>query len=425
MAKATGVLDGSAIPAGPAPRLLSGKVSPTPALTSVSLRLRRSYRGRCYAYDGASARFVRSRCGQGSFFKVSTSSGFSYLLPATLARGRYVLDVQATDTAGNNTSLARGSSRIVFYVGEACRGARAAGGAGAGALRLRPRRGQGAERRRARRHARLRREGRALVGRAAGARPGDGDEPADAQRDRVHRATAVASCRASTGWPAGSSGGHSVDWFYYVNGIEASKGAAATNVHPGDHIWWDRHDWSPTDDVRAVVGSFPEPFPQRDRRQAPAGARGMRERGRLRLPHRDRRLRAQHVPAAVAALGSGAGAAHTLRVAVGTWREIAGVSDVRELSGGRARAASTRASRGRAPTLRCWTKPPAPRRRSPAGAGLIAATRNGEDAPVWAVTGTDAAGVTRAASAFDGATLKNRFAVAVDAGAPALPRPGR
>jgi hypothetical protein len=83
----------------------------------VSLRLRRSYRGRCYGFDGASVRFVRSRCGQGSFFKVSKSSAFSYLLPAALARGRYVLDVQATDAAGNKTSLARGSSRIVFYVG--------------------------------------------------------------------------------------------------------------------------------------------------------------------------------------------------------------------------------------------------------------------------------------------------------------------
>ena len=60
-----------------------------------------------------------------------------------------------------------------------------------------------------------------------------------------------------------------------------------------------------------------------------------------------------------------------------------------------------------------------------AGAGLIAATRTGEDAPVWAVTGTDTAGVDRAAAALDSATLKNRFAVAVGASGPlALPRPG-
>jgi hypothetical protein len=86
-------------------------------VTSVSLRLRRSYRGRCYTYDGTSTRFVSARCGQGSFFKASTQSSFSYLLPESLRPGRYVLDAQATDAAGNVTRLARGTSRIVFYVG--------------------------------------------------------------------------------------------------------------------------------------------------------------------------------------------------------------------------------------------------------------------------------------------------------------------
>src|SRR5581483_9192714 len=55
-------------------------------------------------------------------------------------------------------------------------------------------------------------------------------------------------------------GGGSRDWFYYVNGVEAQKGAAATRLHDGDHVWWDRHDWSATQTVPAVVGSFPQPF---------------------------------------------------------------------------------------------------------------------------------------------------------------------
>ncbi|MGH2892293.1 MAG: DUF4430 domain-containing protein, partial [Solirubrobacteraceae bacterium] len=33
--------------------------------------------------------------------------------------------------------------------------------------------------------------------------------------------------------PSGSGS----DWFYYINGVQASKGAAATAVHAGDHIW--------------------------------------------------------------------------------------------------------------------------------------------------------------------------------------------
>jgi hypothetical protein len=227
------------------------------------------------------------------------------------------------------------------------------------------------------------------------------------------------------GLAGGQQHGRPIDWFYYVIGVEASKGAASTNVHPGDHIWWDWHDWTATDDIPAVVGSFPQPF-----------LNGI---GGKRLPVRVEcasvgsaacdtvvaRLRAQHVPAAVAALGAGAGAAKTLRVAVGTWREIAGVSDVRELrSGPQASGVYARFSAsGTALTLLDEAARPA--QTLAAGGGLIAATRTGEDAPVWAVTGTDTAGVQRAAGAFDAATLKNRFAVAVGAsGALALPRPG-
>src|SRR5579862_1407803 len=50
------------------------------------------------------------------------------------------------------------------------------------------------------------------------------------------------------------------DWFYYVNGIQGGRGAAGTPVHKGDRIWWDLHDWTATDSIPAVVGSFPEPF---------------------------------------------------------------------------------------------------------------------------------------------------------------------
>lgn len=116
VAKAVGVLEGHVYPRKDAPRVLAGTVLADTPVTSVSLELRRSYKGRCYAYDGLSTRFVRARCGRGRFFKVSTTSSFSYLLPSALAPGRYVLDIEATDAAGNHTTLARGTSRIVFYV---------------------------------------------------------------------------------------------------------------------------------------------------------------------------------------------------------------------------------------------------------------------------------------------------------------------
>jgi hypothetical protein len=63
-------------------------------------------------------RFRAMGCGaaHGVYFSVGSQASFSYLLPETLAPGRYVLDIEATDTAGEHTTLARGTSRIVFYV---------------------------------------------------------------------------------------------------------------------------------------------------------------------------------------------------------------------------------------------------------------------------------------------------------------------
>jgi hypothetical protein len=51
------------------------------------------------------------------------------------------------------------------------------------------------------------------------------------------------------------------DWFYFVNGYEADRGAAEYRVHAGDVIWWDFREWSgEVAGVGVVVGAFPEPF---------------------------------------------------------------------------------------------------------------------------------------------------------------------
>jgi hypothetical protein len=71
---------------------------------------------------------------------------------------------------------------------------------------------------------------------------------------------------------------------------------------------------------------------------------------------------------------------------------------------------------------------------APQGTGLVAALRPGTDAPTWAVTGVDSAGVEAAARALDERALRDRYAVAATpAGVRALPlggspgsrRPGR
>ena len=116
VARAGSVTEGHVYSRKDAPRLLRGTVSTHASVAGVSIELRRSYRGRCSAYDGVTERFKRTRCGGGSFFSVGSTPSFSYLLPAALAPGRYVLDIQATDTLGNRTTLARGSTRTVFFV---------------------------------------------------------------------------------------------------------------------------------------------------------------------------------------------------------------------------------------------------------------------------------------------------------------------
>jgi hypothetical protein len=116
VAKFTGLAESHVYARGRAPRLLTGTVTAHSAVTSVSIALRRRYHGRCTAYSGPRALFIHAACGTASFFRVSRSASFSYLLPAALAPGRYVLDVAATDAAGDRTTLARGTSRIVFYV---------------------------------------------------------------------------------------------------------------------------------------------------------------------------------------------------------------------------------------------------------------------------------------------------------------------
>ena len=223
------------------------------------------------------------------------------------------------------------------------------------------------------------------------------------------------------GTSGGEAGGHPLDWFYYVNGVEAQKGAADTDVHRGDSIWWDLHDWSATEDVPAVVGSYPEPFVH--------GIAGKRLPVRVECARAagaacqavSTRLQQAGVPAATGALGAGGGP-ELLRVLVGPWRELRLERQLQPIESG-PRASGVYAKPNAAGTQIALLGPDGdPVRTLGAGAGLVAATAGQERVPIWAVTGTDAMGVSRAAGALDVTTLRNRFAVAVSAaGAQALP----
>ena len=225
------------------------------------------------------------------------------------------------------------------------------------------------------------------------------------------------------GHSGGSEGGEPADWFYYVNGVQAPRGAAETNVHPGDRVWWDLHDWGQTDEVPAVVGSFPEPFLH--------GIEGLRLPVRVECAQLEgpacltvrARLRAAGVLFALAAPGPAGEETDTLRVLVGAWPQVrADLSSPALEHGPRASGVYARvASSGAAIAL--LDAQGATVRTLTGTAGLIVATRSGEADPEWTLTGTNTAGVDLAADELDEAALHDRFAVAVTATGAVLPLP--
>jgi Domain of unknown function (DUF4430) len=50
------------------------------------------------------------------------------------------------------------------------------------------------------------------------------------------------------------------DWFYFINGYEADRGAAEYRLRDGDVEWWDFRSWRTQMREPVVVGAFPEPF---------------------------------------------------------------------------------------------------------------------------------------------------------------------
>jgi hypothetical protein len=212
------------------------------------------------------------------------------------------------------------------------------------------------------------------------------------------------------------------DWFYYVNGVQAPVGAAQTPVHRGDRIWWDLHDWSATESIPAVVGSFPEPFVH--------GVGGKRLPTTLECASDVQAacqrvtaaLRAVGVPTASQLLGTGSGT-DSLAVVVGTWSDLRGslaagtVERGPSASGIYAKFAGPGGS-----SLQLLDAGGHVARALGAGSGLIAASAQNSSRPTWLITGTDLAGVSAAAMSLTPATLEHRFALAVH-GSAKIPAP--
>jgi hypothetical protein len=210
------------------------------------------------------------------------------------------------------------------------------------------------------------------------------------------------------------------DWFYYVNGIEAPIGAAGTAVHKGDRIWWDVHDWSATDSIPAVVGSFPEPFIH--------GFGGRRYPTTLECApdvvtacnRVTAELKAIGVPVASQSVGGGGSGTDSIGLIVGTWKDLRGALAVALIDHGPGSsgvyARFSGGSGSRPPALELLSPDSRVVRILGADAGLVAATSESSSAPTWVITGTDPAGVAAAAGAMTPARLRDHFALAVQGG---------
>jgi hypothetical protein len=210
--------------------------------------------------------------------------------------------------------------------------------------------------------------------------------------------------------------GRSLDWFFYLNGVESEIGAAETTVRGGDRVWWDHRDWTEAMRVPAVVGSWPEPF-----LQAAAGSERLSVRVECAGPKTpceaaQDALADAGVSAVVTELGEGQ-PGRSLRLLVGEWADVrrdetaALIERGPETSGVFARASGS-----------AFELLDVEGDAAATGEGLVAATRNGSGPATWIATGTTPDAVIDAVQLLSEDALADRYAVGVSAGE-AVPLP--
>jgi Domain of unknown function (DUF4430) len=217
------------------------------------------------------------------------------------------------------------------------------------------------------------------------------------------------------GISGGTDDGRRSDWFFYVNGVEASIGSGEYELDDGDRVWWDHHDWSSAMRVPAVVGSWPEPFVHgydgRDWSTGVfcGGAEGACERVSRALEDEGVNTGAEPGPE-----DDDPGADGEIRVLVGPWEAISEDPVARLLAGGPQRSGVFATFSGVEPSVGLTLLDERGRVAEvlTAGAGLVAALRPDDGPPTWVVTGTDDRGVAAALDLL-GERLTGNFAVAI------------
>ncbi len=207
-------------------------------------------------------------------------------------------------------------------------------------------------------------------------------------------------------------GASSLDWFFYVDGVESTVGAADFGLRGGEAIWWDYRDWSAALSVPAVVGSWPHPFAggyEGHEHPTAVECRG----GGAACATVEARLRGAGATVAAGEGGSGA-----IRVLVGTWARLRSDPAAAQLDAGPEGSGvfARFETRGAGVELVGFDQAGDPRGSFGPDAGLVAATRRGGAPPTWLVTGARASGVAAAAGLLDAASLRDHYAVATEGG---------
>jgi hypothetical protein len=230
--------------------------------------------------------------------------------------------------------------------------------------------------------------------------------------------------QAIDGLAGGRSGDQPADWFFYVNGVEAAKGAVETRIHAGDAIVWDFHSWAATQTIPAIVGSFPEPFAHGTGGRRPPLRLECTSDAKAACDTAASRLADAGLSFGRAAFGTGAGR-DVARVLLGPWHELRDDRVADQLARGpRLSGVYARPEAGGRRIAVLDPRGAVAARLGP-GTGLVAATRYADQQPTWVVTGTDAAGLRAAARALTRRALAGRFAAIVRGGAvSSVPRAG-
>jgi hypothetical protein len=209
----------------------------------------------------------------------------------------------------------------------------------------------------------------------------------------------------------GERGGDPYDWFFFVDGVESPIGAADVELKGDERVWWDYRDWSATNHVPAVVGSWPAPFTD--------GVAGKRypvvlecEGGEDACDTARASLEGEGVK-----LSSGS-PERPFRVLVGPWSRLRSDPAARLLEEGPAESGIyADFETGEAgDELVALDEDGGSARRLGQSVGLIAATSRYGGPPVWLVTGGTAVAVRDAADALDARHLRDHYAVAIEDG---------